>query len=102
VGRAILQVLDVAQQRICVIDSLPVPVVTFHLAPQASREWAAHGATFGKVSSKKQTIYGYKLHLLLTLGGVASHDGRLPVRRRNGCPAAARASAPLTPRRSHW
>ena len=70
VRRAIRQLLDVAQQRTCVIDSLPVPVVTFHLAPQASREWAAHGATFGKVSSKKQTIYGYKLHLLLTLGGV--------------------------------
>jgi hypothetical protein len=70
VRRAILQLMDVAQQRACVIDSLPVPVVAFHLAPQASREWAAHGAAFGKVTSKKQTIYGYKLHLLLTLGGV--------------------------------
>ena len=70
VRRTIVQLLDVAQQRGCVIDSLPVPVVAFHLAPQASREWAAHGAAFGKVTSKKQTIYGYKLHLLLTLGGV--------------------------------
>jgi hypothetical protein len=70
VRRAIVQLLDVAQQCTCVIDSLPVPAVAFHLAPQASREWAAHGAAFGKVSSKKQTIYGYKLHLLLTLGGV--------------------------------
>jgi len=32
--------------------------------------WRAAGATFGKVSSKKQTIFGYKLHLLVTLGGV--------------------------------
>ncbi len=56
VRRAIVQLLDVAQQCTCVIDSLPVPAVAFHLAPQASREWAAHGAAFGKVSSKKQTI----------------------------------------------
>ncbi len=29
-----------------------------------------YGATFGKVASKKQTIFGYKLHLLMTLSGV--------------------------------
>ena len=68
--QAILRVLDVAQDPTCVIDSLPVPVVNFHLAPQAPGDWAAHGAAFGKVPSKKQTIYGYKLHLLLTAGGV--------------------------------
>jgi hypothetical protein len=62
--------LDVAQDRHCAIDSVPVPVVQFHLAPTASREWAAHGATFGKVVTKKQTIVGYKLHLLVTLKGV--------------------------------
>lgn len=66
----ILQVLDVAQERQCVIDSLPVPVVQFHLVPTASRDWAAHGASFGKVTTKKQTIYGYKLHLLVTVSGV--------------------------------
>jgi IS5 family transposase len=65
-----LRLLDVAQNRQCVLDSLPVPVVEFHLVPTASSEWAAHGAAFGKVSTKKQTIYGYKLHLLVTLGGV--------------------------------
>ncbi len=70
VRRAILRVLDVAQDRTCVIDSLPVPVVSFHLVPQAGADWAEQGAAFGKVPSKQQTIYGYKLHLLLTLGGV--------------------------------
>ena len=70
IRRAILHVLDVAQDRTCVIDSLPVPVINFHLVPQSDGDWAAHGAAFGKVPSKKQTIYGYKLHLLLTLGGV--------------------------------
>lgn len=70
IRQAILQMLDVAQDRLCVIDSLPLPVVKFHLAPQARGDWREHGAAFGKVASKKQTIYGYKLHLLLTVGGV--------------------------------
>jgi hypothetical protein len=66
----VLHLLDVASDRQCTIDSLPIPAVQFHLVPGASREWAAQGATFGKVSSKKVTIFGYKLHLLVTLGGV--------------------------------
>lgn len=70
VRRIILQALDVAQVRQCVIDSLPIPVVQFHLVPGSSGDWPAYGASFGKVSSKKETIYGYKLHLLVTIGGV--------------------------------
>ncbi len=70
IRRSILRVLDMAQETMCVIDSLPVPAVNFHLAPQARGDWAEHGAAFGKVSSKKQTIYGYKLQVLLTIGGV--------------------------------
>jgi hypothetical protein len=66
----VVRVLDIAQDRYCTIDSLPIPAVQFHLVPSASREWAAHGATFGKVVTKKQTIFGYKLHLLITLNGV--------------------------------
>jgi hypothetical protein len=69
---AVLRLLDVAQDCHCVIDSLPVPVIQFHLVPGAGSkaDWQAAGATFGKVSTKKQTIFGYKLHLLVTLGGV--------------------------------
>jgi hypothetical protein len=70
VRQVVLRMLDVAQDRYCTIDSLPVPVVQFHLVPGASSEWATHGATFGKVVTKKQTIFGYKLHLLVTLNGV--------------------------------
>jgi IS5 family transposase len=68
----VLSQLDVAQDRYCVIDSLPVPVIQFHLVPGAGSkaDWQAAGATFGKVTSKQQTIFGYKLHLLVTLGGV--------------------------------
>lgn len=69
VRQAVLAVLDVAQDGACAIDSVPVPVVQFHLAPTASSEWAAHAATFGNVVTKKHTIFGYKLHLLVTLRG---------------------------------
>jgi hypothetical protein len=70
VRRAVLSLLDLAADRYCAVDSLPVPVVGFHLVPSAGREWAAYGASFGRVASRKQTIYGYKLHILATLGGV--------------------------------
>jgi hypothetical protein len=66
----VLAILDVAQDRQCALDSVPVPVVHFHLVPSATGDWAEHGASFGKVPSKKMTIYGYKLHTLVTLGGV--------------------------------
>lgn len=70
--RLALSALDLAQDRQAVIDSLPVPVMHFHLVPSSpsTSTWKAHAARFGKVSSKKQTIFGYKLHLLVTLGGV--------------------------------
>jgi IS5 family transposase len=66
----VLRMLDLAQDRQCAIDSLPVPVVQFHLVPGSTGDWNVHGAAFGKVPSKKQTIYGYKLHLLVTFSGV--------------------------------
>jgi hypothetical protein len=70
--RLALTLLDLAQDRQAVIDSLPVPVMHFHLVPSSpnTSTWRAAGGAFGKVCSKKQTIFGYKLHLLVTLGGV--------------------------------
>lgn len=70
VRHIVLQLLDLAQDRQCVLDCLPVPVVQFHLVPSSTGDWAAYGATFGKVPSKKQTIFGFKLYLLVTLSGV--------------------------------
>ena len=64
-----LAVLDLAQDKQCVIDSLPLPVVQFHLVPASTGDWEAYGAAFGQCATKKQTIYGYRLHLLITLGG---------------------------------
>jgi Transposase DDE domain len=72
VRRAILSVVDVANDSHAVIDSLPVPVIGFHLVPGSSAvsTGKSQGAAFGKVPTKKETIFGYKLPLLLTLGGV--------------------------------
>ena len=70
--RATLRLLDLARDRQCAIDSLPVPALRFHLVPGSSAvgHWTEHGAAFGKVATKKQTIFGYKLQLLVTLNGV--------------------------------
>lgn len=68
--QALLAMMDLAGDRQCTIDSLPIPVVQFHLVPGSTGGWRVHGAAFGKVSSKKLTIFGYKLHLLVTLEGL--------------------------------
>jgi hypothetical protein len=72
IRRVILHSLDIAQDHQCVVDSLPVPMVQFRLVPFApsSGDWKASGSTYGKVPSKKQTIFGYKLHLLIAMNGV--------------------------------
>lgn len=70
IRQAVLTLLDVAQERQCAIDSLPIPVVAFHNVPASTGDWRAYGASFGKVPSKQQTIFGYKVQVLVTLGGV--------------------------------
>ena len=70
IRRMMLEQIELAQDQHCVLDSVPMPVVEFHLAPSSRGDWPAHGADFGKVSSKKKMIFGYKLHLLTTVGGL--------------------------------
>ena len=70
IRRILLKQLDLAQDSQCVIDSLPIPAVQFHLVPTSTGDWPAYGADFGKVPTKKMTIFGYKLHMLVTLNGV--------------------------------
>src|SRR5206468_6404656 len=65
-----LTMLDVAQDDYGAIDSLPLPVMLFHMAPQRTHDWDAHGASFGYCASKKQVFFGYRLHLVVSLGGV--------------------------------
>ena len=62
--------IEQASEKLCIIDSLPIPVIQFHLVDWSSNNWAAYGADYGRVASKKQTIFGYKLHLLVTASGV--------------------------------
>jgi hypothetical protein len=69
IRQALVRLMDLGQDRQCLLDSLPVPVVKFHLVPSSTGDWKEHEARFGKVPSKKMTIFGYKLHLLLALNG---------------------------------
>lgn len=70
IRQVLLRSLDLSQDRQCIIDSLPIPVVQFHLVPSSTGDWKAYGATFGKCITKKQTIFGYRLHLLISLSGL--------------------------------
>ena len=51
--RMMLAQIDIFRDQQCVLDSLPIPVVQFHLAPQSRGDWPAHGANYGKVTSKR-------------------------------------------------
>ena len=79
IHQVILKSLDIAQDRQSAIDSLPLPVVQFYLVSGLTGDWQAFAATYSKVPSKKQTIFGFKLHLLITLGGlILISNWRLP------------------------
>jgi hypothetical protein len=49
------------------IDSLLAPVIQFYLVPGSTGNWQNRGAVSGKVSPRNETIFGYKLHLLITM-----------------------------------
>src|SRR6266498_363527 len=86
IRRVILQSLDVAQDRQCVIDSLPLPVMQFYLVPSSSGDWKASGSTFGKVLSRKQNILGYKAYISTAKAAQLWQENRIQLRtipRRN-------------------
>jgi hypothetical protein len=70
IRQVLLRSMDLSLDSQCIIDSLPIPVVQFHLVPSSTGDWRAYGAAFGKAITKKQTIFGYRLHLLITLSGL--------------------------------
>ena len=70
VRQMLLSEIEGAKQKVCIIDSLPILVMQFHLVPSSSNDWSCYGADYGRVESTKQTIFGYKLHLLVTARGV--------------------------------
>ena len=52
IRRMMLEQIELAQDQHCVLDSVPMPVVEFHLAPSSRGDWPAHGADFGKVDDR--------------------------------------------------
>ena len=70
IRQMLLSDIEGVEEKVCIIDSLPIPVMQFHLVPSSSNDWSCYGANYGRVESTKQTIFGYKLHLLVTASGV--------------------------------
>ena len=70
IRQLLLAGIEAASEQLCIIDSLPIPVIQFHLVPSSTNNWSCYEADYGRVESKKQTIFGYKLHLLVTASGV--------------------------------
>ena len=66
----LLAAIEGTAEKLCVIDSLPMPVMQFHLVPSSTNDWSCYDADSGRVESKQQTIFGYKLHLLVTARGL--------------------------------
>lgn len=64
----LLTLLPADERPLALIDSLPIPVVGFHHA-RGDHAWYGW-ATYGYNASKKQTIYGFKLHLITTAEGM--------------------------------
>jgi hypothetical protein len=53
----------------CLLDSLPIEVVTFKRVPQSQGNWWEHGASYGRWHSRQATFFGFKLYLLVTFTG---------------------------------
>jgi len=70
IRQTMMHSLDLSQDCQCIIDSLPIPAMQFHLVPGSNNDWKAYGATYGKAITKKQTIFGYRLHLLISMSGL--------------------------------
>lgn len=80
--QALLPYLAPEERDLCVIDSLPVPVVGFHHARGAHR-WYGE-ATYGYVAAKQHPIYGYKLHLVMTHRGLILDFALVPATQPDG------------------
>ena len=78
----LLALLPPDERPLCLIDSLPVPVVGFHHArgEHAWRGWASYGYN----ATKKQTFDGFKLHVVTTGDGVIVAFALAPAHLRDG------------------
>ena len=76
------RVLEAEGRGLCVIDSVPVPAVGYHHAAGDHRWWGK--ANFGRVPSKKQRLYGFKLHLLIAHSGLILDFALVPANQSDG------------------
>lgn len=76
------RVLEAEGRDLAVIDSVPVPVVGYHRA-KGDHRWAGE-ADFGRVPSKKQYVYGFKLHLLIAHCGLVLDFALAPASHADG------------------
>lgn len=76
------RVLEAEGRDLAVIDSVPVPVVGYHHASGDHRWWGE--ADFGRVPSKKQRLYGFKLHLLISHCGLILDFALAPANHNDG------------------
>ena len=53
---------------VAIVDSAPVPVCKFGRA-RFHKTYRGYGASYGRCVSKKETYYGYKLHVVCSLEG---------------------------------
>src|SRR5947209_18594851 len=80
------RVLEAEGRDLAVIDSVPVPVVGYHHAAGEHRWWGE--ADFGRVPSKKQRVYGFKLHLLIAHRGLLLDFALAPANHNDGALSA--------------
>ncbi len=78
----LLALLPPDERPLCVLDSLPIAVVGFHHA-RGQHRWYGW-ATYGYNATKKQTIYGFKLHLLTTADGIITDFALAPAHLSDG------------------
>jgi hypothetical protein len=76
------RVLAAEGHDLCVVDSVPVPVVGYHHAAGDHRWWGE--ADFGRVPSKKQQVDGFKLHLLISHSGLILDFTLAPANHNDG------------------
>ena len=76
------RVLAAEGRDLCVVDSVPVPVVGYHHAAGEHRWWGE--ADFGRVPAKKQHICGFELHLLIAHSGLVLDFALAPANHADG------------------
>jgi hypothetical protein len=80
--RRLLRRLDPRERTLCLIDSLPVPVVGFAHA-RGRHRWYGEAAS-GHNAATALTFYGFKLHLLTTQSGLVLDFALVPANRADG------------------